>query len=205
MILYPIVGNTEKHTAYQTLEAENALRLNDFIGSMVRTSKAIGEPYLSSAVVKAFNYHAIACLHPHAGEYRPGPVWLGSKEMPLFHNVPPLMDHLINQLNTTMGKAEPVVLAAYALWRINWIHPFLNGNGRTARSVAYFLICSGRGDVLPGAPILPELIKANRNEYCEILEEMDKMYESRTLSLRRMIEFLDSLISTQISSAEKYS
>ncbi|MEX1365172.1 MAG: Fic family protein [Nannocystaceae bacterium] len=26
----------------------------------------------------------------------------------------------------------------YTLWRLNWIHPFVEGNGRTARAACYY-------------------------------------------------------------------
>jgi len=29
---------------------------------------------------------------------------------------------------------HPTTLAAFALWNLNWIHPFIEGNGRTARA-----------------------------------------------------------------------
>ena len=32
--------------------------------------------------------------------------------------------------------------AAFALWWINHVHPFLDGNGRTARCVAYLILCA---------------------------------------------------------------
>jgi fido (protein-threonine AMPylation protein) len=31
---------------------------------------------------------------------------------------------------------HPTMLAAFALWNLNWIHPFIEGNGRTARAVS---------------------------------------------------------------------
>ncbi len=40
---------------------------------------------------------------------------------------------------------HPTWLAAYALWRLNWIHPFIEGNGRTARAACYYLICMKYG------------------------------------------------------------
>jgi Fic family protein len=33
-----------------------------------------------------------------------------------------------------------VHLAAYVLWKMNWIHPFADGNGRTARAVSYVVL-----------------------------------------------------------------
>jgi Fic/DOC family len=56
------------------------------------------------------------------------------------------------------------------LWRLNNIHPFINGNGRTARAACYFVLCLKAGGWLPGETILPELIKRDRDEYCQHLQ-----------------------------------
>ena len=53
---------------------------------------------------------------------------------------------------------HPTMLPAYALWRLNWIHPFVEGNGRTARAACYYLICMRQGRLLPGRKIVPERI-----------------------------------------------
>jgi hypothetical protein len=35
------------------------------------------------------------------------------------------------------ADATAIHLAAYLMWRLNWIHPFADGNGRTARMTSY--------------------------------------------------------------------
>jgi len=64
-------------------------------------------------------------------------------------------------------------LAARVLWRINWIHPFMQGNGRTARMLSYFVLCQKFNMWLPGSPTLPHRIKDTRDEYCAILRRVD--------------------------------
>ena len=101
---------------------------------------SIDRPFLSQTVTKAINYHAIACLHTDAGEYRPCPVEVGDYQPPEHCRVDALMDDFVNIVNRRWEKADPVWLAAYVLWRLNHIHPFINGNGRTARAAG---ICQG--------------------------------------------------------------
>jgi Fic family protein len=65
------------------------------------------------------------------------------------------MDDSVNQVNLWWQSADPVALATFVLWRLNNIHPFINGNGRTARAATYFVLCVKAGGWLQGTTILP--------------------------------------------------
>lgn len=65
-------------------------------------------------------------------------------------------------------------LAAYVMWRLNWIHPFADGNGRTSRIVSYIVLCVKLKVLLPGTPTIPQQIEANRKMYFEALEAADE-------------------------------
>jgi Fic family protein len=58
---------------------------------------------------------------------------------------------------------HPTALAAFALWNLNRIHPFIEGNGRTAGAAGYYLICMKQGRILGGKKTVPERIRENRN------------------------------------------
>ena len=175
MILYEIVGS-ESHQSYTNLSIDNLNRQYDFLRSVVNAAIDAGQPMISSAVIKALNFHAVACLHVSAGEYRPCPVQVGDYVPPEHFQVPELMNMLINELNYRWRETDPLALAAYALWRLNAIHPFINGNGRTARALCHYIVCVRAGGWLPGDPILPELIRQNRDEYVELLKSMDARF-----------------------------
>ena len=70
MILFDL-SNSEAHPAYQALAISNGDRQFSFLQSIVNAAIQTGQPFLSQAILKALNYHAIACLHTNAGEYRP--------------------------------------------------------------------------------------------------------------------------------------
>lgn len=176
MILFELVGQTESHPAYEALEVENGNRQYDFIRSIVSASIAVQRPMLSSVVIKALNFHAITCLHTNAGEYRPCPVSVGNHTPPEHYRVGALMDDMINMVNVHWHQMDSVVLATYVLWRLNWIHPFINGNGRTARAASYFVLCMKSGGWLRGNTILPELIRRERAAYVAALQEADAEY-----------------------------
>lgn len=63
--------------------------------------------------------------------------------------------------------------SAYALWRLNWIHPFSGGNGRTARAISYLIVCMDLGAMLPGVPSMPSIISGDRDGYLNALRACD--------------------------------
>ncbi|MGU3316300.1 Fic family protein [Sphingomonas sp. M6A6_1c] len=149
-------------------------------------------------VVKALNYHAISCLHAHAGEIRPCQVYVGDYTPPAHHRVPALMSIVIDDLNRWWDKHDPVFLAAYVLWRLNWIHPFINGNGRTARVAAYYVICLSMGGWLPGETLLPDLLRRERRAYVAALQAADASLAVGPVDLTALHALLQQLLNEQL-------
>ena len=197
MDLYELTGGAENHPVYQTVVEANGHRHYHFLFSMIRAALGIQRPVISQAIIKAINFHAIAGLHYTAGMYRPCEVHVRNAEgevayhPPQHHRVQALMDDFINMVNWWWQSTDSVELAAYALWRINYIHPFINGNGRTARAVCYFILCVKSGGLLPGKEILPELLRRDeaRERYREALREADRENQEPLIALIR--ELLD--------------
>ncbi|MFX9016038.1 Fic family protein, partial [Acinetobacter baumannii] len=48
--------------------------------------------------------------------------------------MPRLVQEFFEELINIWRTGDALDATAFALWRINWIHPFKNGNGRTARA-----------------------------------------------------------------------
>src|SRR5262249_19049562 len=93
---------------------------------------------------------------------------------------------------------SPTELAAYALWRLNWIHPFIEGNGRTARAASYYLLCVRHGALLKGRRIVPERIKDDRDGYEEALAAADQAWDQGHLDFSKMEEYLAALLQAQL-------
>jgi len=187
------------------MAAENLGRQYSFLRSVTLASLEIGHPMLSIEVIRSLNYHAISCLHPCAGEFRPGEVSVGSGEdayIPPYHyQVPALMQMFTNEVNRRWSEVDDVTLAAYVLWKMNHIHPFINGNGRAARAACHYVLCLKAGGWLPGEPILPELIRGVRPEYVQRLKAVDASAKTGTLNLQPLHELLTGLIDQQLRSA----
>lgn len=198
MILFEITGS-EEHESYQELEIANGNRQYDFLRSMVAAAMKLQRPFLSQQLLKALNFHAIACLHTHAGEFRPCPVKVGDYIPAEHYRVQALMDDFTNMVNLKFREADPVVIAAFVLWRLNNIHPFINGNGRTARAACYFVLCVKLGGWLRGSKILPELLRENREDYVAALRHADKNVVEGQNDLRPLHELLTKLLNIQLA------
>lgn len=201
MILFDLVRDNEHDPIYQKLTIENGNRQYDFLQSIVGATLSVGRPFLSSQILKALNFHAIACLHSYAGEWRPWIVKVGNHEPPLHHRVDGLMEDFVNTVNREWEKTDAVALASFVLWRLNWIHPFINGNGRTARAACYFVLCVKAQQWLPGTTILPELIRRERARYELGLQHADKAYAGGLIDMSPIHALLSELLNEQINGA----
>ncbi|MFN0315715.1 MAG: Fic family protein [Burkholderiales bacterium] len=152
-------------------------------------------------MINALNFQAITCLHTNPGEYRPCPVTVGDYVPPDHYRVHALMDDFINVVNRIWDSTDPVVLAAWVLWRMNLIHPFINGNGRTARASSYFVLCVKSGGWLPGKTILPELIVRERVSYVEALKHADNSMKTGPEDVSKLHALMSRLLEEQLSTA----
>jgi hypothetical protein len=86
------------------------------------------------------------------------------------------VEQLCTHVNQSWDTSDALDLAAYVLWRLNWIHPFSDGNGRTARALSYIVLSVKLGELLPGSPTIPEQLLQQRGEYYDALAKADKAY-----------------------------
>jgi Fic family protein len=209
MILFDLCGENEKHSIYSNLEIDNQIRLNSFLNSTLFTAKSLERPLLSQQLVKAFNYHAIVCLHSGAGEYRSCSVKISDKQghipPPAPHRVASLMEDLIDSVNRYWSEMDPLELGAYVLWRLNYIHPFINGNGRTARAACEYVIGLKNENLLKGTKTLSESLKNNRNKYIDGLISADMNFRQagcanpEKVDLTMLCTLFDNLITEQLT------
>ena len=82
---------------------------------------------------------------------------------------------------------------------LNWIHPFIEGNGRTARAACYYLICLKQGRLLPGKKIVPERIREDRKPYYAALQAADKAWDQGKLDVSEIAKYLEALLKGQLT------
>ncbi len=111
----------------------------------------------------------------YAGNWRPGPVAIsGSDHKPAdAFMVAQQVEDLCDYVNENWDTKTAIHLAAYVLWRLNWIHPFTDGNGRTSRVVSYLVLSVKLNSRLPGTKTIPDQIASNKRPYYGTLEAAD--------------------------------
>src|SRR5437660_648445 len=91
-------------------------------------------------------------------------------------------------------------LAAYLMWRLNWIHPFRDGNGRTSRAVSYLILTIRLGQILGGKPTIADQIVDNKDPYYKALDDADAAWKENRLDLTAMEKLLNRLLEVQLAS-----
>jgi Fic family protein len=94
------------------------------------------------------------------------------------------------------GVWDPVETAAFLLWKLNWIHPFGGGNGRTSRAVVHLALCVRLGfEALPGNPTITEYVDANRKRYEEALRDADRAwFDGNMIDVTMMTALLNDML-----------
>jgi len=109
-----------------------------------------------------------------------------------------MVRELCDYINENWHERNAFHLASYAMWRLNWIHPYTDGNGRTARALSYMLLCLKVGYQLPGAPTIPQQIEEDKSHYLEALEAADKAALGGQVDLRNMEDMLKGMLAKQL-------
>lgn len=206
MILFDL-SNSEANPAYQALAISNGDRQFSFLQSVVSAAIQAQQPFLSQAILKSLNFHAITCLHTNAGEFRPCEVHVShpdpaeNYQAPSFFRVQALMDDFVNQVNANWQASDEITLASFVLWRLCAIHPFINGNGRTARAAAYFTICVKSGGWLPGTENMTTLLKQHP-DYTRALKHCDASANAGQIDLQPLRSVILDCLESQLKSAE---
>lgn len=129
-------------------EVQNYLKALKYIDKIVKEKKEINEKVL-------LKIHSIVTdrtlPNEQSGHYRKGPVYIVRRRLglsnqvvytaPVAENVPGLCADLIKWINDSeRGDVNPVVVAGVAHLELAAIHPFADGNGRTARALATLIL-----------------------------------------------------------------
>lgn len=112
---------------------------------------------LTEEVIKQLHHLFYSGIDPeHAGQYRKGQVFISGTEYvpPAAEEVPAEMAAFVEELKRKQASLHPVEYAAYAHRRLVDIHPFQDGNGRTARLLMNLLLIHRGYCVVSIPPVL---------------------------------------------------
>ena len=196
-----VVLEAEDGKLFARIQEKNLIRQYDLLTNFIEVGLKQGPRALDKYSLWALNHVAVASIAQHGGRFREEPVRVGNHCPPPFWEVPALMDRFISLLHENWYKLTATQLAAYALWRLNWIHPFIEGNGRTARAVCYYLLCVRSGALLPGKMIVPERIRNDRAPYYAALQAADMAWKQGVADIGALEAYLATLLQDQLAEA----
>jgi len=183
-------------------EAENGLRQFTVALEMIRSYvKDKDRPFkLRAGLIMQLHKTALDGLHRLAGTYRNTPVTIqGSRHQPPEPTfVADEVQTMCEYVNDNWASKSAAHLAAYVLWKMNWIHPFADGNGRTARAVSYVVLSIKLDSLLPGTPTIPEQIATDKRPYYEALEVADAAWASDQVDVSSLEELLSGMLAQQL-------
>lgn len=196
------VREKDNPALFRRVQEQNLLRQYDLLSNCVEIGLEKGIEAFDKYTLWALNQTAVTNIAQFGGRYREQPIYVGNHIPPHFDRVPHLMDQFISVVHENWTIIDhPTTLAAYALWRMNWIHPFVEGNGRTARAACYYLICLKHGALLPGKKIVPERIRENRAPYYAALQAADRAWAEGHFDVSELAGYLQSLLKDQLIDA----
>jgi len=193
------VREKEDPVLYARVQERNLLAQYDLLANCIEIGLKKGIESFDKYTRWALNHVAVANICQLGGRYRQEPIYVGDHKPPHFRDVPELMDRFFSLIHENWDNDHPTLLAAYALWRLNWIHPFVEGNGRTARAACYYLLSLKHGRILPGKKIVPERIREDRTPYYTALQAADVAWEQGDYDLSNLANYLSTLLKDQLS------
>lgn len=181
--------------AREIFEVKNYLNALKYIQQAVARKQAITEK-----AILAIHKLVTADTLPkeQSGFYRKGPVYVVRRRPgfpdevaytgPTAEKVPGLMKDLIEWINES-GKKEihPIIVAGIVHQELAAIHPFSDGNGRTARALAT-LILYQRGYDFRRLFALEDYYNKDRAKYYETIN-IGKKYEERKADFTPWLEY----------------
>lgn len=158
------------------LEATNHYEAITYIRELIEDNVEITETLIK-------NIHGIILRgidRQNAGVYRSVPVAIsGSQHIPAQPwLLPKLMEELISRVKNELSTLHPVLLAAEVHEQIATIHPFIDGNGRTARLLMNLVLLKyGYPVVNISGDTESRLVYYDALETCNISGDKDKFYK----------------------------
>jgi len=171
-----LAGNTVENVDPDDVkELLNYRKAFDLVASYLGKGEAITE-----GLIREIHKQLVQGVQGNAaapGEYRKVQNYVANsvtKEIiytpPEAYEVPILMNELITWLNTTQ-TINPVLLAAISQFQLVHIHPFLDGNGRTARLLSTLCLYQ-RGYDFKRLFTLSEYYDRNRSDYYRAIQQV---------------------------------
>lgn len=188
----------EDQDLFDRVQEQNLNRQYQLLTNSIEIGLTKGPGAFDKFLLWAFNHVAVANISQFGGRFRREPIYVSDHIPPHYEEIDEWIDRCVSSIQENWFVWSPTELAAYGLWRLNWIHPFIEGNGRTARAASYYLLCVRSGTLLPGRKIVPERIRETREDYEEALTAADRAWDQGHLNFSVMEDYLAGLLQAQL-------
>ncbi|MER9329799.1 Fic family protein [Mesorhizobium sp. M0488] len=185
------------------LEIENGFRQYDLTLDIIKYYLEPERPFaLRVPMILDLQREAVVGIEAEAGQIRNNVVGINKSkhQPPAPHLVQAHLTEFCEYINNNWHEKTAFYLSAYAMWRLNWIHPFTDGNGRTSRALSYALLSIKLGYILPGAPTIPQQIEEDNTHYIEALEKSDAAAVGGTEDVSEMERMIRAMLANQLMS-----
>lgn len=188
---------------YQEQEVRNVLEALQDLHDRILAGETI---HLTAELICRFNFQILKETQ-HRDGVEPGKIRTHSVVVGNYLAAPAadckyLLDRLVRWLNSgTFKNDDPEIQfaltlakAIYAHLYVAWIHPFGDGNGRTARLLEFVILASCGQVPVPAAHLLSDHYNLTRDHYYQELDLASKPGESTLRFLSYAIEgFIDGI------------
>jgi len=185
------------------LEVENGFRQYDLAIDVIKTFLEPDRPFaLHPSLIQQLQSVAVREIEAYPGQWRTGPAKITKSNHipPDAHLVGFLVQEMCDYVNDNWHEKTTFHLSAYVMWRLNWIHPFSDGNSRTSRTTSYIVLCASLNTLLPGSPTIPEQIQEDRTLYFKALEASDEATKTGSLDVSEMENVIKGMLAKQLLS-----
>lgn len=198
-----VIKEADEPDLFRFITDRNLLAQYDALELAVKVAISKKAQGISHDLLKHLNQVVTKYLSELPGQYRECPIYIHDSDHkpPEYADVFEHIENMIRYIFENWTRKSAIHLAAYALWWINWTHPFVEGNGRTARAVSYYILCVFHAMWFPGTNIIPQQIRANRTPYYEALRKADIAYSlgSCSVDISELESYLSGMLTTQLT------
>ncbi|KLU62322.1 Fic/DOC family protein [Peptococcaceae bacterium CEB3] len=159
----------DSHASDDRQEVYNLMKAIEYLDESEERQLPVTEEFIKKlhAIIKVISHGR----RPRFSEYRTEQNQVGKRNQSEWYlppepsDVPGLMEDLIAWINAPSTQEIPVpIRAGITMWQLLTIHPYMDGNGRTARMIATYLLRLG-GFGLKGLFVLETFYDRNLREY----------------------------------------
>ncbi|MFA6526767.1 MAG: Fic family protein [Candidatus Buchananbacteria bacterium] len=197
------IGQVEALYAHKKIDApdRDIYEVKNYLNALKYIERVVTEhkPITEKVILKIHQAVTNKTLDQQfSGHYRPGPIYVVRRRLgmpqeilytgPEAKQVPKLMADFIYWLKESeKNDVSPILVAGIAHLEIAAIHPFNDGNGRTARALAT-LILYQRGYDFRRLFALEDYYNTNRQDYYKAIN-VGKNYDQRRTDITSWLEY----------------